>query len=80
MADKYDSVEAKLDLMIRLQALSLVKDFATMREKILFLGGAGLQPKTIADLLQTTSNHVNVTLSTARNKKRKAADSLGGNL
>jgi hypothetical protein len=70
MAAEIDGVEAKLDLLIRLQALSLVKDFATMREKILFLGGAGLQPKTIADLLQTTSNHVSVALSMARKKSK----------
>jgi hypothetical protein len=70
MANEYDGVAAKLDLLIRLQALSLVKDFGTMREKILFLGSAGLQPKAIADLLQTTSNHVNVTLSTARRKNK----------
>lgn len=68
MADEKRGLEAKLDMLIRLQALSLVKDFATIREKILFLGGAGLQPKAIADLLKTTSNHVNVTLSTARKK------------
>jgi hypothetical protein len=73
MAGEYETVEAKLDLLIRLQALSLVKDFSTMREKILFLGSAGLQPKAIASLLQTTSNHVNVTLSTGR-KKTKSLD------
>lgn len=72
MAGEYDTIERKLDLLIRLQALSLVKDFGTTREKILFLGGAGLQPKLIADLLQTTSNHVSVTLSTARSKNDKA--------
>ncbi len=72
MAGEYDGMEGKLDLLIRLQALSLVKDFATMREKILFLAGAGLQPKMIADLLKTTSNHVSVTLSTARSKNSKA--------
>jgi hypothetical protein len=65
-------LEAKLDVLIRLQALSLVRDFATMKEKILFLSEAGFQPKAIADLLQTTSNHVNVALSTARRGKTKA--------
>jgi hypothetical protein len=70
MSGEVKSLEAKLDLLIKLQALSLVRDLGTMREKILFLGSAGLQPKTIADLLQTTSNHVNVTLSTGRKKSK----------
>lgn len=65
------NIEAKLDVLIRLQALSLLNDLGSMKEKILFLSDAGFQPKAIADLLQTSSNHVNVTLSTARRSKNR---------
>ncbi len=75
MAGENDrGIEAKLDILIRLQALGLVKDLGSMKEKILFLSDAGFQPKAISDLLQTSSNHVNVTLSTARRGKRKAKE------
>lgn len=68
--DTENKMMEKLDILIRLQAISLVKEFKSSKDKILFLDSAGLQPKDIADLLQTTSNHVNVTLSQAR-KSRK---------
>jgi hypothetical protein len=64
-----EKIVAKLELLIRLQALSLVKEFGTAKEKIIFLSEVGLQPKEIADLLKTTPNHVSVTLSAARRDK-----------
>ncbi len=72
--ESYDRIEEKLDILVKLQALSMIKDFGTTKEKILFLGNAGLPPKVIADLLQTTPNHVNVTLSTGRRSKSKPTD------
>ena len=56
----------KLDILIRLQAAALSDRFQTAKDKILFLSGAGLTPKLIADILGTTPNFVNVTLSKAR--------------
>ena len=56
----------RLDMLVRLQALSMVERFKSSKEKILFLGKAGMQPKDIADFLQTSPNHVSVTLSKAR--------------
>ena len=66
MAGNDVEILARLDLLVRLQALGLVARFESSKDKILFLGRAGMQPKEIADLLQTSSNHVNVTLSKAR--------------
>lgn len=71
--DAKDKTEEKLDILIRLLALSLVKETKSMKDKILFLGGAGLPPKEIAELLQTTPNHVNVALSQARKSKKAAS-------
>ena len=42
----------------------------TMKEQILMLSKAGVAPKEIADILGTTSNTVNVTLSVARRKRK----------
>ncbi|ODS03407.1 hypothetical protein AUC71_00910 [Methyloceanibacter marginalis] len=72
MTESNGEILAKLDLLVRLQALSMVARFESSKDKIVFLGRAGMSPKDIADLLQTSSNHVNVTLSKAR-KTGKAA-------
>jgi DNA-binding CsgD family transcriptional regulator len=61
---------AKLDMLIRLQALSMVSRFESSKEKIHFLATAGMQPKEIADLLQTSPNTVSVTLSKSRKGKK----------
>lgn len=63
----------KLDTLVRLQALALVSRFESSKERILFLGKTGLGPKEIADLLQTTPNHVNVTLSKERASRKARA-------
>ncbi len=65
-----DEVAAKLDQLIRIMAIQLVNDLESSKEKILMLGRTGLAPKDIADILQTTPNHVNVTLSKARKADR----------
>lgn len=66
-----ESLADKLDTLIRLQAAALVTRYQTQREKIEFLGRAGLTPKAIADILGTTSNTVSVALS--KMKKLKGA-------
>lgn len=56
----------KLDILIRLQAAALTAQMDSSKDKILFLASAGLRPALIAEILGTTSNHVNVTLSKGR--------------
>lgn len=67
-------IVAKLDQLIRISAIQLTKDLDSSKDKILLLGRAGMSPKEIAEILQTTANHVNVTLSKAR-KSEKAKPS-----
>lgn len=69
----------KLDTLVRLQAAALSDRFKTAKDKILFLSGAGLAPKLIADILGTTPNFVNVTLSKARKAKKTGPKSVEGN-
>ena len=64
--DRHAALEAKLDTIIRLLALELVKGKTSQKEQILLLSQAGLESKNIAELLSTTRNTVNVAISTAK--------------
>ena len=61
-----DEVSEKLDILIKLQAAGLTTQMESTKEKIVFLSKAGLRPTLIAEIVGTTANHVNVTLSNAR--------------
>ena len=61
-----DEISEKLDVLIKLQAASLIANIESSKEKILFLDKAGLRPVMIAEIVGTTPNHVNVALSQAR--------------
>jgi hypothetical protein len=61
-----DEIAGKLDVLIRLQAAALTAPLESTKEKILFLSKAGLKPTLIAEIVGTTTNHVNVTLSKER--------------
>ena len=63
-------VAEKLDTLIRLVAIGLCQDKG-QKEQIAFLSSAGIQPKEIAEILNTTSNTVSVTLSGLKKKKKK---------
>lgn len=64
--DDFSRMEAKLDQLIRLSALLLAKDLPSLKEKALILSRAGLPPKDIAALFDSTPNAVSVALSTAK--------------
>ncbi|MFD9899869.1 hypothetical protein [Mesorhizobium sp. NPDC059025] len=61
-----DEIAAKLDTLIKIQAHLAVAALGSQKEKILFLGKAGLLTRDIADILGTTANTVSVALSNAR--------------
>lgn len=65
-----EELSEKLDILIKLQAAALTSNIESSKEKILFLNKAGLRPKLIAEIIGTTPNHVNVTLSKERSSKR----------
>lgn len=62
-------ISGKLDVLIRLSALNLVKDTKTQKEQIALLSESGFFPKQIADILGTNSNVVSVTLNAIKKKK-----------
>jgi hypothetical protein len=65
-----DELSEKLDILIKLQAVALTAKIESSKEKIVFLSTAGLRPTLIAELLKTSTNHVNVTLSQERKSPR----------
>lgn len=74
MTENNAGIVEKLEMLVRLQALSMVARFESSKEKILFLGRAGMQTKDIAELLETSPNHVSVTLSKSRKTKTMAPE------
>jgi hypothetical protein len=65
-----DETVERLDILIKLQAAALTAPMESVREKITFLSKAGLRPTLIADILSTTTNHVNVEISKSRKPKK----------
>jgi hypothetical protein len=64
-------IVARLDVLIKLQAAALTASIDSLKDKIIFLDRSGLNPSLIAEVLKTSSNHVNVTLSKERKKGGK---------
>ena len=64
-------IDAKLDTLIRIQALQAVHGMETQKEKIVFLYGAGIRPKDIASILGTSSNTVNVAMANHKKSQQK---------
>ncbi len=65
-----DDISEKLDILIKLQAAALTVNMESIKEKILFLSKAGLRPTLVAEIVGTSANHVNVTLSKVRNPSK----------
>lgn len=72
-----EDLAGKIDMLTRLFAVQLVNG-KNQREQIRLLSIAGMGPKEIADLIGTTPNTVNVTLSTMRKKGELNMKSEGG--
>lgn len=70
-------IEAKLDTIIRLLALNVASDNHSLTDRAVRLQRAGMAPKEIALLCDTTPNTVSVALSAAKrrskSRKKKAA-------
>ena len=63
-------IEAKLDTLIRLVALAVAPESQSVRDRAVRLQRAGLAPRDIAALCDTTANTVSVALSTAKRQKK----------
>jgi len=65
------ALEGKIDILIRLMALNLIDDRLPLKENAGRLSRAGLGPKEIAALCNTTPNTVSVALSTAKRESKR---------
>jgi DNA-directed RNA polymerase specialized sigma24 family protein len=68
---QFKEITSKMDLVVRLLALNIVKDLKVQKDKIIALSSFGFGPSEIAKLLGTTSNTVNVALSEMRKMAKK---------
>ena len=66
------SISKKLGVLIALNLLSM-NSKATATENIKMLDRFGLSPTEIAEILNTTTNHVNVTKSIMKKNKKLTA-------
>jgi len=64
--DQYNLIIEKLNKIMRLLTLDVLKEKQTQKEKILFLHSSDFKPLEISKILSTSSNTVNVRLSEAR--------------
>ena len=64
-------ISSQLETLIRLFILAAFREQNTT-DKIIILDAAGISPSEIADILGTTRNTVNVTLSQHRKKRGKS--------
>jgi precorrin-6B methylase 1 len=79
--DKIDGhlqeISNKLDTLIRLYAIGLVREIKLQKDQISVLDEADFKPKQIAEILGTTSNTVSVSLNAIKKerlaKERKEA-------
>lgn len=60
-----------LRTILKVQALSAVKDLSSKKEKILFLAEAGLAPKEIAPIVGSSAASVSQTVYEAKKKAPK---------
>jgi DNA-directed RNA polymerase specialized sigma24 family protein len=60
-----------LRTLLKIQALSAVRELPTKKEKILFLSEVGLSPKEIATIIGSTSGAVSQTIYDAKKKGAK---------
>lgn len=71
-SDTADTIEEKLDVLIRLAALQLARNEETLEARAMLLSRAGLRPTEIAKLCDTTLGSVSVRLAEARRRKAGA--------
>jgi hypothetical protein len=71
MDDKqFKEIIERLDKLTRVVAISNTRGL-TSTDRIILLSQAGFRPTEIADMLNTTSNVVSVTLSLRRKKEKR---------
>ncbi len=71
-------ISDKMDKLLRLQALEVVKGITGEQGKIELLDSLGFRPVDIAKLLNKTPENINVVLSSIRKKKGEKKSMISG--
>lgn len=67
---QFKEITGKMELIVRLLAVNMVKDLKVQKDKIVALSSFGFGPSEIAKLLGTTPNTVSVALSEMKKKAK----------
>jgi hypothetical protein len=70
-SERLARIEEHLELLVRLLALQVSPDSEPMIDRAVRLQKAGLQPKEIAQLCNSTPNAVSVALAKAKRQRKK---------
>jgi len=71
---QFDEISKKLDMVLRLLSLNLVKDLKNVTEKVESLSMCGFLPKEIAILLNKEPNHIHQILHKLKAKEASSAN------
>ena len=72
MVKNKETLEEKMDYVIKLLAMNIVKDLKTEKEKVHFLQkNIGLDSTKIAQIMNKTTKELSVYLYTKKSKKKK---------
>jgi hypothetical protein len=71
---QFEEIIKRLDLIVRLLSLNLVKDEKNLPPKVKVLDAFGFQPKEIASLLNKKPNHIHQVLHKLRKKQQKSIE------
>ena len=63
-------IEKKLDTLVRLLALSITAELRSVEDRAFLLSKAGLSPRVIASLCDTSTNTINLALADAKRAGR----------
>ncbi len=69
--DLLKEISTKLDKILKLLSVDVIKDYSTEKEKIELLDSLGFRPIEIAKLLNKSPENVSVQLGSLRKKKNE---------
>ena len=75
--DLLKEISTKLDKILKLLSVDVIKDYSTEKEKIELLDSLGFRPIEIAKLLNKSPENVSVQLGNLRKKKNEGFKNQG---
>lgn len=73
---QFDEINKKLDMVLRLLSLNLVKDLKSVMAKVEALSSCGFQPKEIAILLNKEPNNIHQILHKLRTNEASSDEEI----